>query len=45
MYTKVSLITNYDEGKNNWNIEAGDFMLQRGNSSGNISQKLKIAVR
>jgi beta-glucosidase len=45
MHTKASLITNYDEEKNDWNIEAGDFMLQPGNSAGYISQKLKIAVK
>ena len=43
--TKASLMTNYDEEKNDRNIEAGDFMLQLGNSSVDISQKLKIAVK
>lgn len=42
---KVADFAFYDEGKKDWNIEAGDFMLQLGNSSGNISQKLKIAVK
>jgi Beta-glucosidase-related glycosidases len=42
---KVADFAFYDEGKKDWNIEAGDFILQLGNSSGNISQKLKIAVK
>ncbi|MNY55834.1 Exo-alpha-(1-_6)-L-arabinopyranosidase [compost metagenome] len=45
MEIKVADLAFYDEDKKDWNIEAGDFVLQLGNSSGNISQKLKITVR
>ncbi|MDQ0640520.1 beta-glucosidase [Pedobacter sp. W3I1] len=41
---KVEDLAFYDETKKNWNIEAGDFILQLGNSSNHISQKLKITV-
>jgi beta-glucosidase len=42
---KVTDLAFYDESKKDWNVEAGDFILQVGNSSGNISQTLKIAVK
>jgi len=42
---KVSDLAFYDEAIDDWNIEAGDFILQLGNSSANISQTAKIAVR
>jgi beta-glucosidase len=42
---KVADLAFYDESKKDWNVEAGDFILQLGNSSGNISQTLKIAVK
>lgn len=42
---KVSDLAFYDEAKKGWTVEAGDFILQLGNSSGNISQTLKIAVK
>ncbi len=42
---KVADLAFYDEGKKDWNVEAGDFILQLGNSSDNITQKLKITVR
>ena len=42
---KVADLAFYDEARKDWNVEAGDFILQLGNSSGNISQTLKIAVR
>ncbi|AOM77337.1 glycoside hydrolase family 3 C-terminal domain-containing protein [Pedobacter steynii] len=45
MEIKVADLAFYDEGKKDWNIEAGDFVLQLGNSSANISQKLKITVK
>lgn len=45
MDVKVSDLAFYDEVKKDWNIETGDFILQLGNSSGNISQKLKISVK
>lgn len=42
---KVSDLAFYDESKKDWNVEAGDFILQLGNSSGDISRTLKIAVK
>ena len=45
MNVKVADLAFYDEGKKNWNIEAGDFVLQLGNSSDNIVQELKITVK
>jgi len=45
MDLKVSDLAFYDEQKKEWNIEAGDFILQLGNSSNNILQKLKIEVK
>lgn len=45
MNIKVADLAFYDEAKQDWNVEAGDFALQLGNSSDNIAQKLKIAVR
>lgn len=42
---KVADLAFYDESKKDWNVEAGDFILQLGNSSGNISQTLKITVQ
>lgn len=45
MNIKVSDLAFYDEAKKNWNVESGDFILQLGNSSRNILQKVKISVR
>nr|WP_199079606.1 glycoside hydrolase family 3 C-terminal domain-containing protein [Pedobacter sp. ASV19] len=45
MNLKVADFAFYDEHKKDWNIEAGDFILQLGNSSDHISQKLKITIR
>jgi len=45
LHVKVADLAFFDESKNDWNIEAGDFILQLGNSSGNISRTLKIAVK
>lgn len=42
---KVSDLGFYDEAKNAWNTEAGEFILQLGNSSGNISQTQRIMVK
>ncbi|WP_423126958.1 glycoside hydrolase family 3 C-terminal domain-containing protein [Gaoshiqia sp. Z1-71] len=42
---KVADLAFYDEAIKDWNVEAGDFILQLGNSSGNISQELRITVR
>jgi beta-glucosidase len=35
----------YDETKKAWNVEAGEFVLHIGNSSGNMSKSVKISVR
>jgi beta-glucosidase len=45
MNIKVADLAFYDESKQDWNVEAGDFILQLGNSSDNIAQKLKITVK
>jgi beta-glucosidase len=42
---KVADLAFYDEKIKGWNVEAGDFILQLGNSSDNISQKLRITVK
>ncbi|MCU7552110.1 glycoside hydrolase family 3 C-terminal domain-containing protein [Chitinophagaceae bacterium LB-8] len=42
---KVADLAFYDESKKDWNVEAGDYILQLGNSSGNIAQTLKITVQ
>jgi beta-glucosidase len=42
---KVADLAFYDESKKDWNVEAGDYILQLGNSSGNISQTVKITVK
>ena len=42
---KVADLAFYDEVKKDWNVEAGEFVLQIGNSSNNISEKIRIAVR
>ncbi|WP_184549267.1 glycoside hydrolase family 3 C-terminal domain-containing protein [Mucilaginibacter sp. FT3.2] len=41
---KVSDLAFYDEGKKSWKVEAGEFVLQLGNSSRNISKTVKISV-
>jgi len=45
MDLKVSELAFYDEQQKDWRVEAGDFVLQLGNSSDNILQKLKIEVK
>ena len=45
MQVKVVDLAFYDESKNAWNIEAGEYDLLLGNSSRNILQKVKITVR
>ncbi|SFA40967.1 beta-glucosidase [Pedobacter suwonensis] len=45
MSLKVENFAFYDETTHNWNVEAGEFILQLGNSSDHISQKLKIMVK
>lgn len=42
---KVADLAFYDESKKDWNVEAGEFILQLGNSSGNISRTLSITVK
>ncbi|SDP54326.1 beta-glucosidase [Mucilaginibacter sp. OK268] len=42
---KVSDLAFYDEGKKSWNTEAGEYILQLGNSSRNISKTVKIRVK
>jgi beta-glucosidase len=42
---KVADLAFYDEVKRAWNVEAGDFILQLGNSSRNILSKVKISVQ
>jgi len=42
---KVADLAFYDETKTGWNVEAGEFVLQIGNSSRNISHSVKISVQ
>ena len=46
---KISIDTNslsfYDESISNWNLEKGDYMIYVGNSSTNISKKIKITIK
>lgn len=46
---KISIDANslsfYDESISNWNLEKGDYMIYIGNSSANISKKIKITIR
>ncbi|MEZ2338089.1 fibronectin type III-like domain-contianing protein, partial [Mucilaginibacter sp. RCC_168] len=42
---KVADLAFYDASKKSWNAEAGDYVLQLGNSSRNISKKVKILVK
>lgn len=46
---KISIDTNslsfYDETISNWNLEKGDYMIYIGNSSSNISKKIKISIQ
>jgi beta-glucosidase len=46
---KISIDTNslsyYDETISNWNLEKGDYMIYVGNSSSNISKKIKITIK
>ena len=45
MQVKVADLAFYEESKKGWNTEAGEYILQIGNSSRNIFQKVKISVR
>jgi beta-glucosidase len=45
MKVKVADLAFYDESKKAWNTEAGEYILQLGNSSRTIFQKVKISVK
>jgi beta-glucosidase len=45
MTLKVADLAFYDESKKAWNAEAGEYVLQLGNSSRNVFQKVKISVK
>jgi len=45
MQVKVADLAFYDESKKGWNTEAGEYVLQLGNSSRNIFNKLKILIK
>ena len=42
---KAADLAFYDESKKAWNTEAGEYILQLGNSSRNILQQVKISVK
>ncbi|WP_091208608.1 glycoside hydrolase family 3 C-terminal domain-containing protein [Mucilaginibacter gossypiicola] len=45
MQVKVAGLAFYDESKKGWNVEAGDYILELGNSSRNIIHTTKIVVK
>lgn len=45
MRVKVADLAFYDESKKEWNTEAGEYILQLGNSSRDIFQKKRIFVK
>ncbi|WEA00467.1 glycoside hydrolase family 3 C-terminal domain-containing protein [Mucilaginibacter sp. SJ] len=45
MQVKVADLAFYDEAKKGWNTEAGEYVLELGNSSRNIILKTKITVK
>lgn len=45
LQVKVADLAFYDESKKAWNTEAGEYILQLGNSSRKIFQKVKILVK
>lgn len=45
MQVKVADLAFYDESKKAWNAEAGEYMLQLGNSSRAVFHKVKISVK
>lgn len=45
MQVKVADLAFYDESKKEWNAEAGEYVLQLGNSSRDILQTVKILVK
>jgi beta-glucosidase len=42
---KVGDLAFYDETKKSWKVEGGEFVLELGNSSRNISKTIKISVK
>jgi beta-glucosidase len=42
---KIADLAFYDESKKDWNTEAGEYILELGNSSRNITRLIKIAVK
>jgi beta-glucosidase len=45
LYVKVRDLAFYDETKKSWKVEAGEFVLQLGNSSRSITKAAKILVK
>lgn len=45
LYVKVRDLAFYDETKKSWKVEAGEFVLQLGNSSRSITKTAKISVK
>ncbi|XHR98204.1 fibronectin type III-like domain-contianing protein [Mucilaginibacter sp. UC70_90] len=45
MQVKTGDLAFYDEAKKGWNTEAGEYVLELGNSSRNIILKTKITVK
>ena len=41
----VNSLRFYDESISNWNLEKGDYLIYIGNSSNNISKKIKITIK
>jgi beta-glucosidase len=41
----VNSLSFYDESISNWNLEKGDYVIFIGNSSTNISKKIKITIK
>ncbi|WP_291098066.1 MULTISPECIES: beta-glucosidase family protein [unclassified Flavobacterium] len=41
----VKSLSFYDESISNWNLEKGDYLIYIGNSSNNISKKIKITIK
>jgi beta-glucosidase len=45
LQVKVADLAFYDEAKKAWNVESGEYILQLGNSSRDISEKVTISVK
>ncbi|PJJ08332.1 beta-glucosidase [Flavobacterium sp. 1] len=41
----VNSLSFYDESISNWNLEKGDYLIYIGNSSNNISEKIRITIK